>query len=36
VLDRRAWREAPTQPWGGVYLFPVAPRTVSATLTATY
>jgi iron complex outermembrane receptor protein len=36
VLDRRAWREAPTQPWGGVYLFPLAPRTVSVTLTATY
>ena len=27
VTDRRAWREAPTQYWGGTYLFPAQPRT---------
>ena len=28
LTDRTYWREAPTQPWGGVYLFPSTPRTV--------
>ncbi|GAB4217661.1 MAG: TonB-dependent receptor [Rhodoferax sp.] len=28
LTDRRAWREAPTADWGGVYLFPSTPRTV--------
>jgi len=28
LLDRKFWREAPTQPWGGVYLFPAPPRTL--------
>jgi iron complex outermembrane receptor protein len=28
VFDRWYWREAPTQYWGGVYLFPAMPRTV--------
>jgi iron complex outermembrane receptor protein len=32
VTDRRYWREAPTQPWGGVYLFPAQPRTFRAGL----
>jgi iron complex outermembrane receptor protein len=27
VTDRRYWREAPTQTWGGTYLFPAQPRT---------
>jgi iron complex outermembrane receptor protein len=27
VLDRRYWRDAPTQSWGGVYLFAAPPRT---------
>jgi iron complex outermembrane receptor protein len=27
VTDRRYWREAPTQYWGGTYLFPAQPRT---------
>ena len=27
VTDRRTWREAPTQYWGGTYLFPAQPRT---------
>lgn len=30
VLDRRYWREAPTQYWGGIYLFPAMPRTLRA------
>lgn len=29
VTDRRFWREAPTQYWGGTYLFPAQPRTFS-------
>lgn len=29
VTDRRFWREAPTQYWGGIYLFPAQPRTFS-------
>lgn len=29
VTDRRYWREAPTQYWGGIYLFPAQPRTFS-------
>jgi iron complex outermembrane receptor protein len=32
VLDRRYWREAPTQSWGGTYLFPAYPRTLRASL----
>ena len=28
LTDRIYWREAPTQSWGGVYLFPSTPRTV--------
>ncbi len=28
LTDRTYWREAPTQSWGGVYLFPSTPRTV--------
>jgi iron complex outermembrane receptor protein len=28
VLDRADWREAPTQSWGGSYLFPVQPRSL--------
>ncbi|MDZ7653746.1 MAG: hypothetical protein U5L03_14970 [Burkholderiaceae bacterium] len=27
VTDRVYWREAPTQSWGGIYLFPAQPRT---------
>ncbi|MCU0951173.1 MAG: TonB-dependent siderophore receptor [Burkholderiaceae bacterium] len=29
LTDRRFWREAPTQYWGGTYLFPAQPRTFS-------
>jgi len=36
VLDRRYWREAPTQYWGGVYLFPAMPRTFSASVALTF
>jgi len=32
VLDRRYWRDAPTQYWGGVYLFPAYPRTLRASV----
>jgi iron complex outermembrane recepter protein len=32
VLDRRYWREAPTQYWGGTYLFPAAPRVFRVSL----
>ena len=28
LTDRTYWREAPTQSWGGIYLFPSTPRTV--------
>lgn len=33
LLDRSYWREAPTQYWGGTYLFPSTPRTVRAKVT---
>ncbi len=33
LTDRSYWREAPTQYWGGTYLFPSAPRTVRAKVT---
>lgn len=33
LTDRRAWREAPTTDWGGVYLFAQTPRTLHASLT---
>jgi len=26
VTDQRYWREAPTESWGGIYLFPAQPR----------
>ena len=32
LFDRRYWRDAPTQYWGGVYLFPGMPRTARATV----
>ena len=32
LFDRRFWRDAPTQYWGGVYLFPGMPRTARATV----
>lgn len=32
LTDRIYWREAPTQSWGGVYLFPSTPRTVRASV----
>jgi iron complex outermembrane receptor protein len=28
LTDRSYWREAPTTPWGGVYLFASTPRTL--------
>ncbi len=33
LTDRSYWREAPTQYWGGTYLFPSTPRTVRARVT---
>jgi iron complex outermembrane receptor protein len=33
VTDRIYWREAPTQSWGGIYLFPSTPRTLRAGIT---
>ncbi len=32
ALDKRYWKDAPTQYWGGVYLFPAYPRTFSASV----
>ena len=32
LTDRIYWREAPTQSWGGVYLFPSTPRTIRASV----
>ncbi len=36
LFDRRYWREAPTQYWGGTYLFPAMPRTLRASLQMTF
>ncbi len=36
VTDRRYWREAPTQYWGGIYLFPAQPRTARVSLSANW
>lgn len=34
VTDNRYWREAPTESWGGTYLFPAQPRLFRLSLTA--
>jgi iron complex outermembrane receptor protein len=36
LTDRNYWREAPTQYWGGTYLFPSTPRTVRARVTVEF
>ncbi len=36
VTDRRYWREAPTQSWGGIYLFPAQPRSLRLSLSASW
>ena len=36
VTNRIYWREAPTQYWGGIYLFPSTPRTVRASVTVLF
>jgi iron complex outermembrane receptor protein len=36
LLERTYWREAPTQYWGGTYLFPSTPRTVRARVTVEF
>ncbi len=33
LTDRTYWREAPTQSWGGIYLFASTPRTAHASVT---
>jgi len=32
LTNRSYWREAPTQYWGGIYLFPSTPRTTRLTV----
>jgi iron complex outermembrane receptor protein len=36
LTDRSYWREAPTQYWGGTYLFPSTPRTLRARVTVEF
>ena len=36
ITNRIYWREAPTQYWGGIYLFPSTPRTVRASVTVAF
>jgi iron complex outermembrane receptor protein len=36
LTDRSYWREAPTQYWGGIYLFPSTPRTVRGRVTVEF
>ena len=36
ISNRIYWREAPTQYWGGIYLFPSTPRTVRASVTVAF
>jgi iron complex outermembrane recepter protein len=36
LLDRRYWREAPTQYWGGTYLYPAQGRTLRVSLNAKF
>ena len=36
LTNRIYWREAPTQYWGGIYLFPSTPRTVRASVTVDF
>ncbi len=36
LTNRTYWREAPTQYWGGIYLFPSTPRTVRASVTVDF
>jgi iron complex outermembrane receptor protein len=36
VTDRGYWREAPTQPWGGIYIIPAQPRLARLSLAASW
>ena len=36
ITNRTYWREAPTQYWGGIYLFPSTPRTLRASVTVDF
>jgi iron complex outermembrane recepter protein len=36
LFDKRYWREAPTQYWGGTYLFAALPRTLRLSVTSNF
>jgi iron complex outermembrane recepter protein len=36
VLDKRYWRDAPTQSWGGLYLFAAQPRTFRLAISGSF
>ena len=36
LFDRRYWRDAPTQYWGGIYLLPALPRTLRGSVTLSF
>ncbi len=36
VLDKRYWRDTPTQSWGGLYLFAAQPRTLRVAITGSF
>jgi iron complex outermembrane recepter protein len=36
LFDKRYWREAPTQYWGGIYLFAALPRTLRLSVTSNF
>jgi iron complex outermembrane recepter protein len=36
VFDKRYWREAPTQYWGGTYLFAASPRTLRLSVASNF
>ena len=36
VTDRGYWREAPTQPWGGIYIIPAQPRLARLSIAASW
>jgi iron complex outermembrane receptor protein len=36
LTDRAYWREAPTQPWGGIYIIPAQPRLARLSIAASW
>jgi outer membrane receptor protein involved in Fe transport len=36
VTDNRYWRQAPTEAWGGTYLFPAPPRLARLSVSASW